>query len=31
MNMISLHMAATQADEKLHLVAKIAYEHMNAI
>ena len=27
MNMISLHMAATQADEKLHLVANIAYEH----
>ena len=27
MNMISLHMAATQADEKLHPVANIAYEH----
>ena len=26
MNMISLHMAATQADEKLQPVANIAYE-----
>ena len=27
MNMISLHMAATQADENLHPVANTAYEH----